>query len=486
MPQGCDAKPMRCGAPCDGVRRTKIVCTLGPASSSVEVLRRMVRAGMDVARINFSHGTRPEHAKQVEAVREAARLEGRAIAVLQDIQGPKVRIGDLATPRELKVGQRLWLAPEGKGAHDGALPVTHEGLAKDVRVGGALLLDDGNLELRVLRVEGHDVEAEVIEGGLLKAHKSLNLPGQPLSLDALSTKDFEDIRFGLKLDVDFVAASFVRDPKDIQRVKAMLAREELPVLVLAKIERTEALANLDAILQASDGALVARGDLGVELPPEDVPLVQKDLIHRCNVLGLPVITATQMLESMVHNPRPTRAEVTDVANAVLDGSSAVMLSGETAVGEHPVRVIEVMDRIVRKAEGAAMERFEQRTAALPKATIADAIAHAAAQTAEQLGAKAIVALTNSGGTARYLSKWRPRVPILGVTPIERTVGQLALLWGVLPLKVPRLPNEAQLVAASLALAKEKGVVASGDLVVVTSGQAGVSGTTDRLQVHRVP
>ncbi|HEV8361823.1 MAG TPA: pyruvate kinase, partial [Candidatus Thermoplasmatota archaeon] len=326
------------------MRRTKIVCTLGPACASLDVLRAMVRAGMDVARVNFSHGTRPEQAQQVERVREAARLEGKPVAVLQDIQGPKVRVGALAEPRPLQVGQQVMLAPE-RAARGDAIPVTHTGLARDARPGKAILIDDGNLELRVLAVEGEEVRAEVVVGGLLKEHKSVNLPGQPLSLDALSSKDFEDVRYGLKLDVDFVAASFVRNPEDLGKVKALLLREELPAQVLAKIERAEALANLDAILALSDGALVARGDLGVELPPEDVPLIQKDLIRRCNVAGLPVITATQMLESMIHNPRPTRAEASDVANAVLDGTDAVMLSGETAIGAHPVRVVEVMDRI---------------------------------------------------------------------------------------------------------------------------------------------
>lgn len=444
----------------------------------------MVRAGMDVARINFSHGTRPEHAKQVENVRAAALAEGRPVAVLQDVQGPKVRVGELAQPLVLKRGDKVRFAPEAR-CPPGAIPCTHEKLAKDARPGGMLLLDDGNLEMRVLAIEGEVVAAEVVVGGLLKGHKSINLPGQPLSLDAVSSKDFEDIRFGLKLEVDLVAASFVRDPRDVAKVKALLAREELPIQVLAKVERAEALDNMDAILQASDGALVARGDLGVELPPEEVPHIQKDLIRRCNALGIPVITATQMLESMITNARPTRAEASDVANAVLDGTSAVMLSGETAVGAHPAHVIEVMDRIVRRAEAALLQRAEPWTRALPKATQADAIAHAAVQTAEQLGATCVIALTNSGGTARFVSKYRPRVPILGMTPIERAVGQLCLLWGVVPVKVPRFDREDELIAASLDAAKRLGLARPGDKVVVTSGQAGVTGTTDRLRVHLV-
>lgn len=476
---------MRAAPPWRSVlRRTKIVCTLGPASSDVETLRRMVRAGMDVARINFSHGTRPEHARQVENVRAAAQAEGKAVAVLQDIQGPKVRVGDLPRPLELKAGQEVTFAPASR-APAGTIPCTHEGLAQDAKVGGTLLLDDGNLEMRVTGLEGERVVAQVVVGGLLKAHKSLNLPGQPLSLDALSTKDFEDIRFGLKLEVDYVAASFVRDPHDVGKVKALLAREELPVQVLAKVERAEALENLGAILEASDGALVARGDLGVELPPEEVPLIQKDLIRRCNALGIHVITATQMLESMITNPRPTRAEASDVFNAVWDGTGAVMLSGETAVGAHPVRVVEVMDRIVRRAEGAMDDKLV-RMRGQPRGTQADAIAHASVTTAEHLGAKAIIALTNSGGTARFVSKYRPRVPVLGVTPIERTVGQLALVWGVHPVRVPRIEAEEKLIRAAIDEAKRLGIVAPGDTVVVTSGQAGVTGTTDRLRVHAVP
>jgi pyruvate kinase len=467
-------------------RRTKIVCTLGPASRDVAVLRAMVRAGMDVARINFSHGTRPDHARQVEAVRAAAQAEGKPIAVLQDIQGPKVRVGELREPLTLTKGQVVRFAPASR-CPPGHIPSTHEAIAQDARVGGTLLLDDGNLELLVKAIAGEVVEAEVVQGGLLKSNKGINLPGQPLSLDAISTKDFEDIRFGIKLEVDIVAASFVRDPHDVGRVKAMLAREELPIQVLAKVERAEALDNLDAILQASDGALVARGDLGVELPPEEVPVVQKDLIRRCNVLGIPVITATQMLESMITNPRPTRAEATDVANAVWDGTGAVMLSGETAVGAHPTKVVEVMDRIVRRAESAqAAQGPDAGTRALHRSTQPDAIAHAAVTTAEHLGAKAIIALTNSGGTARAVSKYRPAVPILGVTPLDRAVGQLALLWGVVPFKVPRFDTHEELVAASLEGARRHGLVEAGDTVVVTSGQPGISGTTDRLRVHVVP
>jgi pyruvate kinase len=467
------------------VRRAKIVCTLGPASSDLPTLRAMVRAGMDVARINFSHGTRPDHAAQVERVREAAALEAKPVAVLQDIQGPKVRIGDLPAPLTLTAGARVRLAGAQQARGD-VLPVTHAGLARDVRPGGAILIDDGNLELRVVTVEGDEVVAEVVVGGLLKEHKSVNMPGASLSLDALSSKDLEDVRFGLKLEVDLLAASFVRNQEDMAKVRALLMREELPVQVFAKIERAEAIGNLDAILARSDGALVARGDLGVELPPEDVPLIQKDLIRRCNVAGLAVITATQMLESMIHNPRPTRAEASDVANAVLDGTDAVMLSGETAVGAYPVRAIEVMDRIVRKAEQAAFERFHVRTRALARPTTADAIAHAAAETAEQVGARAIVALTNSGGTARFVSKYRPKTPILGCTPTPRALGQLGVLWGVVPLLVGRYPSEDTLLAGCWTLAKARGLLATGDVVVVTSGRLGVTGTTDRLRVMTVP
>ncbi|MCA1813200.1 MAG: pyruvate kinase [Halobacteriales archaeon] len=462
------------------VRRTKIVCTLGPASDPPEVLRGMVRAGMDVARLNFSHGNRSEHARRVQAVRDAAKAEGKVLGVLLDIQGPKIRVGDLPSPVALPPGTRVRLAPEAR-CPPGAIPVTHETLAKDVQRGSTLLLDDGNLELRVTGTDGEQVEAEVVVGGVLKAHKSLNMPGAKLTLPALSSKDLEDVRFGLQLDVDLVAASFVRTTEDVAKVKALLLREELPPLLISKIERPEALDNLDAILRASDGVLVARGDMGVELPPEEVPLVQKDLIRRCNVAGLPVITATQMLESMMHAPRPTRAEASDVANAVWDGTDAVMLSGETAAGQYPVRAVEVMDRIVRRAEEAHLQQGA-RGRALAKPTVQDAIAHAACTTAEQLGSAAVVALTNSGSTARLVSKYRPTVPILGVTPIPRTAGQLQLMWGVLPLLVPRALREDQLLDACLAEGRERGWVRPGQTVVVTSGRLGVTGTTDHLRV----
>lgn len=434
---------------------------------------------MDAARINFSHGTHAEHRKEAEAVRDAADAARKPVAIVEDIQGPKVRIGSLPEPRRLDAGSTATL-----GGGKGSVPVTYEGLARDVRPGARILIDDGLIELRVLEVSGGAVRCEVVHGGMLTSHKGVNLPGCKLSLDSVTAKDRADVQAGVKLDVDYIAASFVRSPGDVQRVRELLMRDELPIQVLAKIETAEALDDLDAVLKASDGAIVARGDLGVELPPEEVPVAQKEIISAANRLGVPVVTATQMLESMIEKPRPTRAEASDVANAIFDGTGAVMLSGETAVGAHPVEAVRVMAKIIESAERAYFERFRQGVPAV-RHTVADAIAHATVTTAHDLDAKAILCFTNSGGTAKLVSKYRPKTVIMGATPLDRTLRQLSLVWGIVPVKVPRARNEEELLATATAIAKEHGVVGKADLLVITSGQLGVTATTSHLRVRIV-
>ena len=387
------------------MRRTKILATLGPASSEASVLARLVEAGVDAFRLNFSHGSRKEHEAAVEAVRRAAEKARRPVALVQDIAGPKIRVGALPHGGvELTVGEEVVFVA-GEHAEGGRIPITYDGLAHDVHVGDPILMDDGYLSAQVLAIEGRNVRAQVVTGGRLKAHKGVNFPGVRLAARTMTSKDLQDLRLGQDLGVDFVAASFVKSAADIARVRAELD-DELGSHVIAKVERREALENLEELVRASDGVLVARGDMGVELPPEEVPVVQKAMLRMAALVGKPAITATQMLESMIENPRPTRAEVADVFNAILDGTTAVMLSGETAVGKHPVEAVTVMARIAERAEETlladegSLERF--RTLAGP--TPEDAVAHASVQMSEDLGARAIVCLTSTGATARYVAK----------------------------------------------------------------------------------
>ncbi|HVL88519.1 MAG TPA: pyruvate kinase [Candidatus Thermoplasmatota archaeon] len=460
-------------------RRTKIVATLGPACSDPGVLKRMIEAGMDCARVNFSHGTLADHRRAIEAARAAADAVGKPVAIIQDIQGPKIRVGELPHGRTfLREGEEVSLSPHGGSS---SIPVDYEGFARDVAPGARILLDDGLLELLALRVEDDRVVARVVHGGELKSHKGVNLPGTTIRLPSVTAKDRADVQAGARLDVDYVAASFVRSPQDIADVRSLLMREELPIRVIAKIETQEALDNLEPILRASDGALVARGDLGVELPPERVPVAQKEIVACANLLGAPVVTATQMLESMIERPRPTRAEASDVANAIFDGTDAVMLSGETAVGKHPVETVATMSRIVESAEAAAA-RYHAPRPDPPRISVADAIAHATVFAARDVQAKAIVCLTNSGTTARLVAKHRPHAPILAVTPLARTLRQLSLVWGVVPLPVARTHTEEELLEKAAGVAKTTGLVGKGDVVVVTSGRLGVTATTSHLRV----
>ncbi|HVL49350.1 MAG TPA: pyruvate kinase [Candidatus Thermoplasmatota archaeon] len=467
-------------------RRTKILATLGPASDSPEMLARLVDAGMDAVRVNFSHGEAKHHAEVVARVRAVAQAKKRAIPIVQDIQGPKIRVGKLpGGPIKLAAGDRVTLTAAEEAPGPGVIPITYEWLAKDVKPGGQILLDDGYLEMKVEACEGEKVHATVVTGGLLKPSKGVNFPGARLSIKFPTEKDKVDLRVGQDLGVDWVAASFVRSAADVARVRADLD-DAHGTRVIAKIELHEAVENLDEIVRSADAVMIARGDLGVEFPPEEVPGIQRRILQMGDTLGVPVITATQMLESMIEQPRPTRAEVTDVYNAILGGSGAVMLSGETAVGKHPVEAVSVMARVARRAEETFFSEPElhARWRAVARPTAEDAVAHATVRAAEDAGAKAIVVLTESGRTAILVAKYRPKTRVLAATPSSITERQLALVWGVETLHLPHAETQEKLFRSADDALLAAGL-AKGDTIVVTSGRLGASGSTSSLRVAKV-
>ena len=458
-------------------RNVKIVATVGPASQDEATLRALIQAGVDVFRLNFSHGTYDEHAAIIERVRRLSHRLGKAVAILQDLQGPKIRVGQL--PREpltLTAGEKVALYPENLPAPEGdalAIPVDFPELPRVARPGGHILLDDGHLELVVQAVKQHVVEAEVVLGGRLTSHKGINFPGAPLDIPGFTEKDERDLAFGLAQGVDAVAVSFVRQAGDIARVRqaiAQMAPHKVNLPIIAKLERPEALENLHAIVHAADGVMVARGDLGVELPPQRVPIAQKEIIAMANHHAKLVITATQMLDSMIHAPRPTRAEASDVANAVFDGTDAVMLSGETAIGDYPVEAVKMMDAIVREAES----QFAHwgHIAEVETSTTRDdarSLTRAARELAHDRDVAAIAVFTQTGRTAVLMSKARPRVPIFAFTPEESTYRRLSMYWGVVPQQVPfanTVENMLQHVEAALRAATP---IEAGQQVVLISG-----------------
>lgn len=469
------------GAPPTGV--TKIVATIGPASATPDVIRELIKAGMNVARLNFSHGAHEQHARTVATIRGIAEDLRAPIAILGDLQGPRIRIGVLPQAIQLTAGDIVTLVPEDHHAA-GELPVTYDELANDVHVGGTILVDDGLIALEVTRIVAPKVEARVRFGGLLKSNKGMNLPGIDVSAPSITEKDREDIQFALEHDLDYLALSFVRRPEDIVELKAMLP---VGMLVVAKIEKDSALGRIEGILKVSDAVMVARGDLGVELPFEQVPLQQKRIIGLANRFGRPVITATQMLESMIQNPRPTRAEASDVANAILDGTDAVMLSAETAAGLHPVRAVEAMRRIASAAELAPVARGQgiDRLQA-GHASVEETIASASVTAVRLLGAQTIVVFTKSGFSARIVAARRPNVRIVVLTDNVRTYRQLALTWGVTPFLVPHCETYDQMATLARDLLLRHGIAAPGDRIVVTAGVPfDVPGTTNQLKVETV-
>ena len=468
------------------MRRTKIVCTIGPATASLEMIRELVRAGMDVARLNFSHGTHEDHARVARLVRQAANEQGHTVALLQDLCGPKIRSGRLRGGKgvTLKNGSTVTLVSEEIVGNAQRFAISYDGLARDVSAGDRILIDDGLIELCVLGTKKSEVHAEVINGGLLRERKGVNLPGVKLHVESLTDKDEADLKAGIEIGVDYVALSFVRRAADVQRVQRILRRAKARIPVLAKLEKPEAVENLDAILVVSDGVMVARGDLGVELPPEKVPLVQKKIIQKAAAARVPVITATQMLESMTVHPRPTRAEASDVANAILDGTDAVMLSGETASGAYPIEAVEMMVRIALQADQARLETFSMRRQ--PKLeSIAETICENVVHVTQMLNVKALVAFSRSGSTARLISKYRPARPIYAFCDDEAVARRAALYWGVTPFIMPlTLDSESTLIEATQILLQKK-LIAPGDILAVVAGNPAKPGQTDRMRLVRV-
>jgi pyruvate kinase len=465
--------------------RTKIVCTLGPSSCSPDALRSLLDAGLNVARINFSHASHDQHAQTIALVRETATAVGRPVAILGDLQGPRIRIGELPGPRSLPDGADVVLAPEDSARND-ELPVTYEGLANDVHVGDRVLINDGLLELVVLDVTQPRVTARVLHGGALTSHKGINLPGVSVSAPSITDKDREDVVFAVEQGVDYLALSFVRRAQDVAELRAMIPRE---ILVVAKIEKDSALENIESIIRASDGVMVARGDLGVELPFEEVPLAQKRIISLCNRLGRPVITATQMLESMITHPRPTRAEASDVANAILDGTDAVMLSAETAAGQYPRLAVEAMNRIIAEVEkhsSAFMRDGGGQRGDETAMSTEFAIAAACNAASRMLRAPCLIVFTKSGFSSRVVASQRPSVPILVLTDQPRTYRQLALVWGVIPELVPHCDTYEKMVRLALDVVRRRGLARTGDRVIVTAGVPfDVPGTTNMMKVETV-
>jgi pyruvate kinase len=467
----------------DLMRRTKIVATIGPATDSPERLRQLIEAGATTFRLNFSHGDHSEHAARIATIRRVSAEMGVHVGILQDLQGPKIRLGRFAEgPITLAKGERFALTSRDVPCNREIATVTYDRLADEVPPGSRILLDDGRVEMRVESVERsrHTLHCSVSVGGVLSNNKGVNFPDVQLSIRALTDKDRVDLAFGLEQDVDWVALSFVRNPSDMQEIKDLIAGHGHRTPVVAKIEKFEAIDQIDDILPLCDGVMVARGDLGVEMPAEEVPLLQKELIRKCNSLGIPVITATQMLDSMVSCPRPTRAEVSDVANAILDGTDAVMLSNESAVGDYPVEAVATMATVARRIERDYPRRVLDSQMAT---TIPNAICQAVSSVARQLNAAAILPLTKGGATARNVSKFRPSTPILAITSEEKVACQLQLVWGVNPLLVEQQNSSTGTFSLAMRMAREQGYLEDGDLVVQTAGTlAGVSGSTDFIKV----
>ncbi|MBN1639791.1 MAG: pyruvate kinase [Anaerolineae bacterium] len=476
--------------------RTRIVCTIGPASREPDTLRALVRAGMDVARLNFSHGDHAEHGENIARIRAVSRELDTPVAILADLQGPKLRMGKVVEQGVvLATGSEVWLVTDDiVGTDPRVLPVQYEGFPVLTSPGDRVLIDDGLVELRVAERTARAVRCEVIVGGMVTSNKGLNLPGASLDLPSITDKDRADLAYALAQGVDWVALSFVRTAGEIVALRELMrelvpGEEALPP-VIAKIEKPAALDNVTEIVAASDGVMVARGDLGIELSPEQVPLAQKRIVRACNESGIPVVTATQMLDSMIRNPRPTRAEASDVANAVLDGTDAVMLSGETSVGAYPVAAVQTMARIVGEVEAhAGIEWVCPRSAeeqGMGSLSVAAAVSLAASQTAHAVGAAAIIAPTASGYTARLMAQRRPCMPIVAVTPSARVQRQLMLYRGVTPLLAPRTENTDGMIAHAVDAARARGLVADGDRVVVTAGAAGSApGTTNLIRIQTV-
>jgi len=471
------------------MRKTKIVCTIGPSSESLENTKKLISAGMNVARLNFSHGDFEEHGNRIKTIRQASQELNKTVAILLDTKGPEIRLGKLKEePIELVQGEAITLTTEEILGDINRVPVTYKELPGDISVGSTILIDDGLIGLTVEDIQGTEIKCRIVNSGQIKSKKGVNVPGVAISMPGLTEKDINDIKFGIEIGVDFIAASFVRRASDVLEIRELLERHDARhIQIISKIENQQGVDNLDEILEVSDGLMVARGDLGVEIPAEEVPLVQKMMIEKCNRAGKPVITATQMLDSMQRNPRPTRAEASDVANAIFDGTDAIMLSGETAAGKYPEESVLTMARIAVRAESALHYReIFIKQANAQQTSVTEAISQAVANSALDLDAKAIVTSTESGYTARMISKYKPKSQIIAVTPVEQVLRRLQLVWGVIAVKGVPAKTTDEMFEIAVKGAIESGLVRLGDTIIITAGvPVGRSGTTNLIKIHNV-
>ncbi len=473
-----------------GSRRTKIVCTLGPSSNTVEDIERLYKAGMNVVRINFSHGTHKDHERTIGYVRKVAKKHQYSIPVLMDLQGPKIRVGQMKDGGQvINEGELIEITTKDVEGSNSLVPIDYEGLSKDAQTGNQILIDDGLLELKIVKNEEGMIMARVIVGGLLKSRKGVNLPDVDISMSSLTEKDIEDLEFGLKVGVDFVAMSFVRNGKDVQDVISRVRAAGSNAAIIAKIEKPEAVEVIDEIIEEADAIMVARGDLGIEIPSEHVPLAQKKIIDRCRIAGKPVITATQMLDSMINNPRATRAESSDVANAVVDGTDAVMLSGETAAGKYPVEAVKTMDKIIRSVEDNSDTLYyslQYRKPDWKEKQIVESLSYSCVTMADNVEAKAISTLTHSGNTARRIAKFRPKVPIVAFTESKIIRRQLNLVWGVESVRLKELFDTDKSVKLMEDYLLTNGLVKKGDRVIIATGMPlAKRGRTNMIKISTI-
>lgn len=468
------------------LKKTKIVCTLGPASENEETLKELIVNGLNVTRMNFSHGSHEEHKGRMDLVKKVREELNVPVAILLDTKGPEIRTGQFDAPEVLlEEGQTFTITMKDVVGNKETCTVSYKDLAKDVVKGDTILIDDGLVGLRVEEINGDDIVCTVENSGIVKNHKGVNVPGVKINLPALTDKDVSDIEFGISQGIDFIAASFVRKESDVLAIREILERNNANhIQIISKIENQEGLDNLDSIIAVSDGIMVARGDLGVEIPTEEVPFAQKLMIRKCNEAGKPVITATQMLDSMMRNPRPTRAEVTDVFNAICDGTDAIMLSGETAAGKYPVDAVKTMASVAKRAEKHIKEKKKLSKIAITEMNTSNAISLATCTTALELDANAIVTCTSTGNTAKVVSRFRPSCPIIATTPNEEIMRRLALTWGVYPVKTEKASNTDEMIANSIKASKEANFLNNGETIVVTAGVGG-EGTTNLIKVETI-
>lgn len=467
--------------------KTKLVVTIGPSSSSRVVIRKLLSSGIDVARINCSHASQREHAKVIKTIRSCAKELNRSVAILLDLQGPKIRTGKLkdGKPVELKKGNTVQITTGDITGTADVISTNYKNLAKDVKGGDPILIDDGLIELKVLSKVKDTVTCKVINGGILKEHKGINLPGVKVTVSSLTDKDRKDLIFGIKSGVDYFALSFVRSANDIKQIKNIIQKKKSDIPVIAKIEKPEAVDDFDEILEVADGIMVARGDLGVELPAEQIPTIQKQIIQKSVRANKPVITATQMLESMIEKPIPTRAEASDVANAVFDGTDAIMLSGETAVGKYPLRAAKMMEKITAEAERSPFMKYNLHYDKNPEDLIPHAIAQSCVNILHEVEAKAVVNFSWSGKTAKLISKQRPLKPVYVFTPFIEKYHQLSLIWGIYPLLIKPINDTKRLIEAGVKILIDKGYVKNDELIIIVTGLALKSGSTNLIKIHRV-